>query len=188
MSIFMRPNTVEYSIVDPIQSSLDEDVVYKDRVRPEILDQAKDVVERIAQKYDIDINKIWIIGSSLTYQWTPESDIDVTIFIEKMSPEELTELNKDIAAEFNEKHYVAQHPLNFHVVSGKYYKFKSDAIYDVETDKWVKKPEALSEDDVEELIKGCSSLDEFTEILEEYTKLRNYLESYRGKKEELHES
>jgi len=69
----------------------------------------------------------------------------------------------------------------------RFLKFKADAIYDLQNEKWIKKSEALSEDDIEDLIRGCSSLEEFNDIFEKYTELRNMLEMFSGDKDELTE-
>ena len=45
----------------------------------------------------------------------------------------------------------------------------------------------MSEDDLEELIKGCASLDQFKDVLSEYVKLRNLLETYNGDPNQLKE-
>lgn len=66
-------------------------------------------------------------------------------------------------------------------------KYKSDAIYDLINENWIKKPEILSEDDVEEIIRNCSSLDEFNTILEEYTNLKNLLENFEGDSSQITE-
>ncbi len=183
----MLPKTKNYSIVDPIKSALDETVIKNDVLSPRLRDKITQAVEDIERKLKIKVNKMWLIGSSLTYQWTPTSDIDVNLFIEEKNPERLKILNKTLAEEFNELIFLGKHPINFHFTGGRYLKFKADAIYDIKADKWIKKPQALSEDDIEELIKNCASLEEFSDILKEYIKLQKMLEQYKGESKELNE-
>jgi predicted nucleotidyltransferase len=95
----------------------------------------------VANSLNVKVDRIWLIGSSLTYQWTPESDLDVTLFVSK-SKDECKELNKLSAKHFNEKIFIKKHPVNFYFDPGRFLKFKSDAIYDLEHDKWIKKPES----------------------------------------------
>jgi predicted nucleotidyltransferase len=187
MSIFKEPTIKDYSIVDPVQSSLDKDVVMGDKVNPKLRKEIYRALNVISKKMHIQFEKVWIIGSSLTFQWQPSSDIDVTIFIEKRNPEELTELNKQLATDYNEKLFYKEHPINFHFATGRYFKFKADAIYDLNSDKWIKKPEAISEKDLEEMIERCSSIKEFNEILEEYSEFKKLLESFDGSKKALDE-
>lgn len=186
MSIFIQPHTKEYSVVDPIQSSLDADIIKNDKLNPNLRKQILEEVNKIKNHFSVKINKIWIVGSSLTFQYTPKSDIDVTLFVDA-TQDNLKDLNKICNEEYNEKIYINLHPVNFHFASGKYLRFKADAIYDLYNDKWIKKPEALEEDDVEEIIKGCQNVKEFNEILEEYLKLRKLLEHYNGNLEALDE-
>jgi predicted nucleotidyltransferase len=179
---------INYSIVDPVQPNLDSDIIIGDKLNNELRKKIISAIEIISNKTDLDIVKIWIIGSSLDYQYVKnESDIDITIFIERKTPEELIELNKAAADHLNEKLYHKGHPINFHFVKGRYLKFKADAIYDLLSDKWIKKPKAKNEDDIEDIIKSCSSLKEFNEVLEEYMELKNMLEGYSGNQEELEE-
>jgi hypothetical protein len=99
--------------------------------------------------------------------------------------DDLKELNTISNKKFNGKLFVNEHPINFYFNHGRFFRFKADAIYDLQGDKWIKKPKALVEDDVEELIKGCASAKEFNEVLTEYFELRNLLESYHGQPEEI---
>ncbi len=187
MSLFMRPKTQEYSIVDPVQPELNDDIIENDVIKSKIKNLILDSVKTIEKHLKLNVQKVWILGSSLTYQHTPESDIDVTLFIDNYDSEELKDLNKLTNDLFNEKIFIKKHPINFHFVTGRYNRFKADAIYDIKLDKWVKKPESIEEDDIENLIESCQSVKEFNEILEEYINLKKLLESYTGDQEQLEE-
>jgi predicted nucleotidyltransferase len=186
MSIFMPPKTKEYSVVDPIQDKLDEGLIENNKIKKNVSDKIANVVDKISKELNVKVERIYLVGSSLTFQYKPDSDIDVTIFVNK-EEDELLDLNKITNDRFNEKLFINEHPVNFHFNSGKYYKFKADAIYDLKKDKWIKKPEAMSEDDVEDIIRGCQNVKEFNEILQEYTKLKKLLEGYSGESEYLEE-
>ncbi len=183
----MLPKTKNYSIVDPIKSSLDETVIKNDTINPKLREKITQAVEKIERELKLAVKKTWVIGSSLTYQWTPTSDIDVNLFIEEKDADRVKELNKILYDEYNEKLFLGKHPINFHFTGGRYPKFKADAIFDITSNKWIKKPQALSEDDIEELIKGCASLQEFSDILKEYIKLQKLIESYNGQEDSLNE-
>jgi predicted nucleotidyltransferase len=186
MSIFMPPKTKEYSVVDPIKSTLDKELIENNKLKKDVRIKILNAVGKISSNLDIKVERIYLVGSSLTHQYTKKSDLDVTIFVKK-SKEELHDLNKTAEEHYNEKIYINEHPINFHFNSGIYYKFKADAIYDLKNDKWIKKPEAMSEDDVEEIIRGCQNVKEFNEILSEYTELKKMLEAYSGEAESLEE-
>ena len=177
----MSPKSREYSVIDPVQKDLDKSIVSNGKVLPEVRDKIIKAVEYISSKIKQDISNIWVMGSSLTHQWKPDSDIDVTLFLtQKKTRAELKEINKLMNKYFNGKLFVGNHPINFHVSPNRYYKFNADSIYDLLKDNWIKKPKALNESDIQEIISKCSSSEEFNEILEEYKKLTILLESYNG--------
>jgi len=186
MSIFMRPKTKEYSVIDPIKPGFDKAIIVDDKIRSSIRDKILSMVSKISSQIGYEVDKVWVLGSTLTHQWKKDSDIDITIFLKKqLDGDQYKELNTLAADNFNEKLFVNEHPVNFYFSPHRYLKFKADAIYDLSNEKWIKKPEAISEDDIEEIIKNCSSLKEFNQILEEYTELKNLLENYSGSREEL---
>lgn len=188
MSIFMKPKTKEYSVIDPIKSGFDKAIIQNDKILPEVREKILTATHTISKKLGYEIDKIWILGSTLTHQWKKDSDLDVTIFLkDKLDKEKYKELNKIAADDFNEKIFIKEHPVNFYFSPQRFLKFKADAIYDLQNEKWIKKSEALSEDDIEDLIRGCSSLEEFNDIFEKYTELRNMLEMFSGDKDELTE-
>jgi hypothetical protein len=182
----MKPRTEQYSVVDPVQSSLDKEVIKNDKLNPVLRDKILSKISEIEAYFKNKVTKSYVVGSSLTYQHTPNCDIDVTLFVDENN-DKLKKLNEQLKEKYNEKIFLNKHPVNFHFATGKLYKFKADAIYDLNKNNWVKKPEALSEDDVEEIIQECQNVKEFKEVLTEYTKLKNLLEKYKGDTESLDE-
>jgi predicted nucleotidyltransferase len=183
MSLFL-PHTQEYSVVDPIRSTLDKNIIKNDKIDSNIREKILIQADQIEKYFKKKIQKIYVIGSSLTYQHTPECDIDITLLI-NVDKDKLKTLNQEVKEKFNEKIFVKKHPINFHFISGRLYKFKTDAIYDLKADKWLKKPEALSEHEVEEIIKECQGVKEFNEILQEYSKLKHLLKNYEANSKSL---
>jgi len=188
MSIFMKPYTKEYSVIDPIKPGFDENIIQHDKVVPALRNKILKAVEKISEDINHDVKKVWIIGSTMTYQYTDDSDIDVTLFLERnLEDDEFLELNKIAHEKYNEKLYAGKHPITFYFAKKRFLKYKADGIYDLINEKWIKKSEGLSEDDVEELIKNCSSLEEFNSIFEEYLELQKLLENFEGKEESINE-
>lgn len=183
MPIFRPSSTVEYSILDPVRSSLDDDIISGDEVNPNILSKILEVVENIKQHYSIEVDKVWWVGSSLTYQWQEDSDIDITLFVSKDYSEYLKELNTDVYKTFNEKLYIKQHPVHFYFSTGA--GFQADTIYDVMKDKWIKKPKQVDESEIAEIISHCSDFKEFNEIMKLYVELQSMLEHYNGSRGQL---
>ena len=169
--------TQECSVVDPVQPTLDKEIIQKNKINPKIRGIVVEAVGKIAKTINVEVEKIYLLGSTLTKQYTESSDIDVTIFIKK-SDDELHKINKICAKYFNDKIYFNEHPVNFFFTSRKdFFNFKADAIYDLIHDKWIKKPHTLQEKDVEELIQNCANVKEFNEIMAEYTKLKEMLDT-----------
>lgn len=169
-------------MVDPVQPDLDERIVRNGKFEPEARKNILRHVAKIASDLDLDVVKTWIVGSSLTYQWTPQSDVDVTIFV-NVDKNELKKLNRHIDETYNDMLFIGPHPVHFHCNTGKYLRFKADAIYDLDHDKWIKEPQSLNEHDIQNMIEHCSSLDEFNETLEAYLELKNLLASHADMQE-----
>lgn len=185
MPIFRPSSTVEYSIIDPVRSSLDDDIISGDEVSPNILNKILEAVEQIKQHYSIEIDKVWWIGSSLTYQYQEDSDIDITLFVSNEYKEHLKELNSNIYELFDDKMYIKKHPVHFYFSTGAYSQHKADAIYDVTHNKWIKKPKQVDESEIAEIISHCSDFKEFNEIMKLYVELQSMLEHYNGSRGQL---
>lgn len=179
--IFAESNVQEYSIIDPIQPSLDKELIVNGKINPEV----KQKIMKVISKLSIDVKNVWIIGSSLTHQWTPESDIDVTLFVDHKYKKNLKDLNTKLSDATHEKVFFQKHPINFHCFVGSYNEFKADAIYDLLRDKWIKRNDPMTQSDLDELIKGCSNSDEFRKVIEEYTDLVDLLDQFDGSKEQF---
>ncbi len=181
MSKFAPHKTEEYSVIDPIKPNLDQTIIVGDKLSPEVRKKLLKAVKLISEKTGLELNNVWLIGSSISYQWTDETDLDITLLLkEKKTPEELKEINKLINENYNSKLFLGSHPVNFHARGNYYSKFNADSIYDLIDDKWIKKPEVLDEKEVAEIIQKCSSAKEFNEILREYNELNLLLKSYDG--------
>lgn len=187
MPIFRPTPTVDYSIIDPVQSSLDEDIVFGDQINPKIIDGILDFVQKIEETASIDVEKVWWVGSSLTYQWSEDSDIDITLFIDHSFKDQLKELNAWVHENYDGSMFVKKHPVNFHFATGRYERFKADAIYDVIKRKWIKKPKEVDESEIAEIISHCSDFKEFNDIMEKYIGLQDLLENYSGSRDQLSE-
>jgi len=103
----MKPKTKEYSVIDPIKSGFDKAIIQNDKILPEVREKILKATHTISKKLGYEIDKIWILGSTLTHQWKKDSDLDVTIFLkDKLDKEKYKELNKIAADDFNEKIFI----------------------------------------------------------------------------------
>jgi len=177
--------SVQYSIIDPPKSHFDEKVISKNKINSSLKTTIFNAVHLIQKQVKPKIKKVWIIGSSLTYQWTPESDIDVTLFVDNISDEGLITLNKFSSEHYNEKIYIDRHPINFHFITGEYDHYRADAIYNLSSDEWIKRPRKSNYEDIEKLIHISANSAEFQSALENYLELQKMIDKYDGSQESL---
>ena len=59
----------EFSIIDPIQEELDKELISDGKVIAEVRSKILSEVNKIAEKFDVVIKKVWIVGSSISYQY-----------------------------------------------------------------------------------------------------------------------
>lgn len=178
-------NSIQYSIIDPPQSHFDSKVISENKINSHLKKTILNAVHLIQKQIKPKIKKVWIIGSSLTYQWQPESDIDVTLFVDNTSDEGLIVLNKYSAENYNEKIYIDRHPINFHFITGEYDHYRADAIYNLTEDKWIKKPRKSNYEDIEKLIQVSANSSEFKSALENYLELQQMIDQYDNSEESL---
>ena len=136
------------SVLDLTRSGLDPSVFQLNDGEPPILNagiKAQIVEDVLNLKRSIGINKIYIIGSILTRNYSRKSDIDVTIEVNRedldldtgiLGVEKVIQLLKAL----NGKLAVGTtHPINYYITTD-FDEDNADAIYDLETDKWLKEP------------------------------------------------
>ena len=135
------------SVIDFQHDELDpliftEDRMLKPAVRKQILAGAKQIHEK--EK----LTNAYIVGSGITYNYTDKSDIDVNVELrDEVSDERYKELVEYVGSDLNEKNIEGtQHPVNYFIVRETYMEWKTDAIYDLRKDRWVKRPTKVSFD------------------------------------------
>lgn len=87
---------------------------------------------------DIKIKNWYLLGSITTYQYNSTSDLDVNIMIEEVPKEKLSDMTKLLP---NGNTY-RKHPINYYISFSTDNIDKSLTLYDIESDKWIKKPSA----------------------------------------------
>lgn len=93
----------------------------------------------------IPINRVLLIGSILTKNYSKDSDLDVTIEVNKEDIDQDTgtlgiEQITDILRTINGKLAVGTtHPINYYITT-EFDEDNADAIYDLDTDVWIKEP------------------------------------------------
>ena len=119
--------------------------VLKEEVKNEILKRLKDYINDIlAMSMTSVVDKVYLVGGICTYQWRPDSDIDVTVVMNSNIIDEVDlQLLREYVGDLNGENYdTTLHPINY------YFRFdlkpiSHDAIYDVLEEKWIKLPPTL---------------------------------------------
>jgi len=136
------------SILDTPRTDLDPTVFeLVDGLPPKLHGAIKaQILEDVLRlKRKMVVNKTFIIGSILTKTYNKNSDIDVTLEVnsEDVHPEtglagveELTYLLRDLNGNLA---VGTTHPINYYITT-EFREENADAIYDIDTDAWVKEP------------------------------------------------
>jgi len=130
------------SILDKISDELSE--IFEDgKIKKEVKLNIIDGINIIKQEFpNLNIDKILVVGASVTYQYSETSDIDITVFVDKSIPDDLfksvdkwIESNLDTKYKYNKRKY----QFKLSKDSTKEQLDKVDSAYDITNDIWIKK-------------------------------------------------
>jgi hypothetical protein len=130
------------SVLDIPRDGLDPNVFqFPESGAPIINNRIKQqIIDGVSQIHLIlPVQDYYVIGSILTTKYNDHSDIDVNcevdVNINPVSLENIVSLLKNI----NGKLAIGtQHPINFYIVKGEFDQDKTEAIYDIANDRWIK--------------------------------------------------
>lgn len=129
------------NILDPVQPTRCKDLflspdyqVLQTKIKNSILDPIYKWLEKYGYPYEEHVRSIHIIGSSVGWQYTDSSDIDVSI--ETDIP---TETIKKIWKQLPNGNLLKKHPVNYYLTTDLKDVTDSENAYDVLKDTWVKK-------------------------------------------------
>jgi hypothetical protein len=133
---------IEENVLDPIEKNLSPDIFIdgKEIVKEKVKHYLIDTFLRwfIKMGYDKkNVKSIYIIGSSVGYQYTEVSDLDVSVEVD-LEPEVVKKTwpllpNGNTIPD-------TKHPVNYYLTTDKSDVGKADSAYDLLSDKWLKKP------------------------------------------------
>lgn len=129
------------NVLDPINKTLNKDLfidgkeVVKEKVKNFIIDNFLRWFEKMGFKKE-RVNDFYLIGSSIGYQYTDTSDIDVTVDTDLTEAE--IEKVKTILPN-NNFLLNTKHPVNYYLKTLKETEKDADVIYNLKNDKWLKK-------------------------------------------------
>lgn len=134
------------SIIDIPRNSLDTTVFqFSDQnapvLHPLIKTQIMQDIEEISQV--APVTRYFIVGSILTRQYTPKSDIDVNVQIDSPDDQVLTELFPLIKRLNGKMAGGTTHPINYFIMEEDYDLDKTEAAYDVKNEIWIKEPKGM---------------------------------------------
>lgn len=132
---------LQENVLDPVNKTLCDDLfipgkeVIKSQVKDFIIDNFLKWFEKIGHKKE-EVKNFYIIGSSIGFQYTDVSDIDVTVDT-GLKEDEIKKL-VDILPN-NNNLLKTKHPVNYYFNTLKETKKDADIIYDLTNDKWIRK-------------------------------------------------
>lgn len=136
------------SVLDIARDGLASDVFqFPEQGAPMINSRVKQqIIDGVRQIHSIvPVLDYYVVGSILTKQYNSTTDIDVNCEIEvEINPvalENIVALLKHINGKLATG---TQHPINFFIVKGTFDQDRTEAIYDIANDRWIKEPEDVS--------------------------------------------
>lgn len=137
----MENETLNENILDPVQETRCKDLfigpdyqVLQTKVKNQILDPIYKWLEKMGYPYEEHVRSIHIIGSSVGWQYTNTSDIDVSIETD-IDPAKIKQIWKLLP----NGQLLKEHPINYYLTSDLKDVTESENAYDVLKDTWIKK-------------------------------------------------
>lgn len=137
----MENKTLNENILDPVTQTRCKDLfigpdyqVLQTKVKNQILDPIYKWLEKMGYPYEEHVRSIHIIGSSVGWQYTNTSDIDVSIETD-IDPTKIKQIWKLLP----NGQLLKEHPVNYYLTSDLKDVSESENAYDVLKDVWVKK-------------------------------------------------
>lgn len=137
----MENETLNENILDPVTQTRCKDLfigpdyqVLQTKVKNQILDPIYKWLEKMGYPYEEHVRSIHIIGSSVGWQYTNTSDIDVSIETD-IDPAKIKQIWKLLP----NGQLLKEHPVNYYLTSDLKDVSESENAYDVLKDVWVKK-------------------------------------------------
>lgn len=133
--------TLNENVLDPICKTRNPDLfigpdyqVLQSKVKNQILDVIYKWLEKMGYDYEQVVRSIHIIGSSVGWQYTDTSDIDVSVET-SIEPEKIKQIWKLLP----NGQLLKNHPINYYLTADLQDVSESENAYDVLKDVWVKK-------------------------------------------------
>jgi predicted nucleotidyltransferase len=136
---------INESVLDIPRNTLDPTVFQFEDGKPPILNPAiKQQIITDVHNFEqlIAVTQTYIVGSILTRTYSPNSDIDVNVEVNREDIDDLMQAKLSMTLKaINGKLAVGTvHPINYYIMFNKADTERFDAIYDVPSERWLKEP------------------------------------------------
>lgn len=146
---FNEDKNYQEAIVDAPSKTLSDIFDPEGKLKPEVVSTITKGIEEIkAQFPNLPIDDYFVVGAAVTYQYSPNSDIDTTISIPRSSDDLFKQANDWIGSNLDPKYKFGSRPYQFKVSKGNRNQIQAfDAVYDIiaqiKTGKpsWIKQPD-----------------------------------------------
>jgi predicted nucleotidyltransferase len=134
------------SVIDPTRKMLDPSLFDKTGDVYTLDENARQEFLALSRKFERfgEVQKVYLTGSMLSYQWLPWSDVDLHLVVE-FEGDNAYDLAVDCATESGKMLKGTKHRIEIYLENpGQYTDVKYTGLYDVEQNKWVKPPYNMS--------------------------------------------
>lgn len=133
---------INESVIDPVMKKLSPDLWSGSKLKPQARTSLLNFVNGFIKDEGIEdkVEKIILTGSSTTYQYSPNADVDINVSM-KITNEKLDELKKKLA-DYNGKMFPnTSHPMNIFILNKEWVPGLRGPSYDLKNDEWEISPE-----------------------------------------------
>lgn len=180
--IAMRDDIGKAGILDPFQPTLNECLWEGENLRPEIRQEIMQIAEELGQITGIKINDLLMYGGSAGYQYSGDSDIDVSVYPE--IDENFTEnYEKNLNVFRGRIEEICGLELHFFLKNQKEPELReaNENVYNITDNSWVTKPTRHDFNPFEEWADKIMEAQEIEKMINsEMSLLEEYLVGLRG--------
>lgn len=123
----------------PVFNQEGSSVALQDKLVILIHEGVKEITTKFPQ---IEVLNLYVIGSSVGYQWSVDGDIDISVIISPIPDKQLSRIDRFTINELNPKYHFGKSPMEFKVTHRTDLS-NTDAAFDVLKNQWIKKPDSF---------------------------------------------
>lgn len=139
---------IREAIVDIPSEKLSDIFDDEGKLHREVANTIRDAITKtqnwLSKTYNLRISEIFVVGAAVTFQYAPESDIDISVVIPNITKEQLKAVDDWMSVNLDYPNWSvngSSRPYQFKPMANNNNYKHVDAAYDPIGQKWVKKPE-----------------------------------------------